>query len=152
MADWMKDVEPHVYQGRIKVPYTWWAGEWGSRFFTELRDNKKIMGTKCPTCSQVFVPPKKNCGQCFSLCDEWVEVGPRGTLVSYTVVNYTESIHPVPAPFANGIIRLEGTENGIPHLIGGIELEQMQTGCQVEPVFKDERKGSILDIQHFQPI
>ena len=28
-----------------------------SRFFSELMDNERIMGTKCPKCSIVFCPP-----------------------------------------------------------------------------------------------
>ena len=42
MSEWMEEVEEMVYPGRIKVPYKWSVGEYGSHFFIELRDNKKI--------------------------------------------------------------------------------------------------------------
>jgi hypothetical protein len=65
MKYWLETVEPLVYESRIKVPYTWSVGEVGSRFLIELRDHKKIYGTKCPKCNTVYLPPEKTCGQCF---------------------------------------------------------------------------------------
>ena len=38
---WKEGVKEIVYRGRISVPYTWTVGEVGSRFFIELKDNKK---------------------------------------------------------------------------------------------------------------
>jgi len=49
MKNWLETVEPLVYESRIKVPYTWSVGEVGSRFLIELRDHKKIYGTRCPS-------------------------------------------------------------------------------------------------------
>jgi len=48
-----------MYPSRIKLPYTWHAGKAGSRFYQELRDNRRIYGTKCPQCSWVYVPPRE---------------------------------------------------------------------------------------------
>jgi len=65
MAEWLKDVEPLTLKGQMAVPYTWWVGETGSRFLISLRDNQKILGTRCKACGTVYVPPRKNCGRCF---------------------------------------------------------------------------------------
>ena len=108
MADWKDEVENIVYPGRIKVPYKWSVGETGSRFLVALRDDKEIWGTKCPSCNKVYVPPLKNCGECFTLTDEWVKVGSTGTLASFTVVHYAHAMQPVETPFAYGLIRLDG--------------------------------------------
>ncbi len=74
MADWLKDVEPLTLKGQIAVPYTWQVGDAGSRFLVALRDDKKILGSKCPGCGTTYVPARKNCGTCFEDIDEWVEV------------------------------------------------------------------------------
>ena len=119
MKDWREQTEEMVHHGRIKVPYRWWVGETGSRFFIALRDEQKILGTRCPKCDRVFVPPRKTCGQCFHPGMEWREVGPGGTLVTYTVPRYEEEIHPRSGGgFAFGIVRLDGADTGFTHLVG----------------------------------
>jgi uncharacterized OB-fold protein len=141
-----------VYESRIKVPYTWSVGEVGSRFLIELRDHKKIYGTRCPKCDRVYLPPKKTCGQCFSNLHEWVEVGPQGTLITYTLVHYESPVMPMKPPFAYGIILLDKANTGLVHLLGELNFDEIQSGVRVEAVFKDERTGDIMDIRYFRPI
>ncbi len=90
MSKRKEPVEELVYQGRIKVPYTWSVGEVGSRFFIELRDNQKIFGKRCPACQKVLVPARKICGTCSKQTEEWVEVGNQGTRTD---------VHRGPLPF-----------------------------------------------------
>jgi len=143
--------EEIVYQGRIKVPYTWSVGEYGSRFFYELKENKKFWATRCPKCKKVFIPPRKTCPDCFVPIEEWLEVGPDGSLVTFTIIRYSAQMHPVPAPLAVGIILLDGADTGLVHLIGGVELEEIRSGMRVKPVFREQGKGNLLDISYFEP-
>jgi uncharacterized OB-fold protein len=152
MKNWLETVEPLVYESRIKVPYTWSVGEVGSRFLIELRDHKKIYGTRCPKCDRVYLPPKKTCGQCFSNLHEWVEVGPQGTLITYTLVYYESPVMPMNPPFAYGIILLDKANTGLVHLLGELNFDEIQSGGRVEAVFKDERTGDIMDIRYFRPV
>ncbi len=152
MKNWLETVEPLVYESRIKVPYTWSVGEVGSRFLTELRDHKKIYGTRCPKCNTVYLPPKKTCGKCFLNLQEWLEVGPQGTLVTYTVVHYETPVMSRKPPFAYGIILLDKANTGLLHLLGEVDIGEIKSGIRVEAVFKDERTADIMDIQYFRPI
>ncbi|MEW6440331.1 MAG: Zn-ribbon domain-containing OB-fold protein [bacterium] len=152
MTSWMDETEDHVHRGRIKVPYTWWVGETGSRFFAALRDDKKILGTCCTRCRMVFVPPRKDCGRCFSRSLEWRELGRQGTLTTYTTPRYQEPLHPMPPPFAFGIIRLDGADTGLTHLVGEFRQGELEAGLRVEAVFRDDRQGNILDIRYFRPV
>ena len=152
VADWLSDVEPMVHHSRIKVPYSWSVGDTGSRFLTEIRDHKRIMGKQCEGCETVFVPPRKMCPRCFRDTGPWIEVGPEGTLVTYTIVRYENTIQPQKAPFAYGIVKLDGSSTGIVHLLGDIDLETLRAGIRMEPVYKEERTGHILDIIHFRPV
>lgn len=152
MKDWLETVEPLVYESRIKVPYTWSVGEVGSRFLTELRDHKKIYGTRCPKCDRVYIPPKKTCSQCFLNLQEWMEVGPQGTLITHTVVHYESPVMPMKPPFAYGIILLDKASTGILHLLGEVNMGEIQSGMRVEVIFKDERIGDIMDIRYFRPV
>lgn len=151
MSDSMPQSEPFLVMGKIDMPYKYSVGRVGSKFLTELRDSKRILGMKCSTCNQVYVPPKSTCPKCFSRLDEWVEVGNQGTLLSYTIVRYRGEIHPLELPFAYGIIQLDGADTGFVHLLGEVDLEAIRIGMRLEAVFREERSGSILDIKYFRP-
>jgi hypothetical protein len=81
-----------------------------------------------------------------------VEVSDRGTVLTYTVVNEANISQPVEPPLIYGIIQLDGADNGFVHMLGGVEAEQLRIGMRVQAVFKEQRKGSILDIRHFKPL
>lgn len=153
MATSKPQAEEIVYKGRIKVPYMWYVGEYGSRFYVELRDNKKIWGTKCSACGMVLVPPRNFCGKCFVPMTEWVELKDTGTLETFTVVHYAEpALQPLEPPFAYGIIRLDGADTGFVHLIYDTDLSALKAGMRVQAVFKEERQGNLLDIQYFRAV
>ena len=54
MGDYWRDAETMIQTGRIKVPYTWQAGETASYYFSQLRDEKKIWGKRCSKCRKVL--------------------------------------------------------------------------------------------------
>jgi len=146
--------QAHVVEGRFRLPYRNYAGKIGSRFLVELRDNQRIMGIKCPKCGIVYVPPKSVCPKCFSELGEWVEVSNKGTLETYTIVDYTYSpdYQPRDIPYAIGLIKLDGADTGLCHILGEVDLTKLKVGLRVQGVFKEKREGSILDIEYFKPI
>jgi uncharacterized OB-fold protein len=75
-----------------------------------------------------------------------------GTVESFTVVRYTHEMHPVKAPLAYALIRLDGADGALLHLIGGIDPDRLKVGMRVKAVFAEQREGSILDIRHFEPM
>jgi len=152
MGDYWSDAENMVHAGRIKVPYTWQAGETASHYFTRLRDEKKILGKHCPKCDKVLVPPRKNCPFCTVLTDKWVELSGQGAVDTFTIVRRDEPIQRMKPPFAYALIKLDGADTGFLHVLGEVDLESIQEGMRVEAVFAEERIGSPLDIAYFRPI
>jgi uncharacterized OB-fold protein len=148
----LEDSDAYIYEGQIYIPNTYTAGALGTRVLSRLRDKKSIMGMRCPTCNRVYVPARSTCKDCFSQLDELVEVGDKGTTLTYTVVNEANSCQPVETPLIYGIIQLDGADNGFVHMLGGVEAEELSIGMRVQAVFKGERKGSILDIKYFKPL
>jgi uncharacterized OB-fold protein len=141
-----------IYHGHIKMPYNWSVGETGSRFFTELRDRKQIWGTRCPSCETVFLPPRNNCPRCMVQIKEWREIEPRGNLITHTVVNYDSPVLPkVEGPVIYGVIKLDGADTALVHLLGEVKPEDIRSGMRVEAVFSQETKGNIHDIAYFKP-
>ena len=127
------------------------TGAIGTKFLSEIRDNKKIFGIKCPSCSKVYIPPKTHCPACFAKMTEWVELSGKGSLTSYTIVYYKEPYMVKEPPFAYGVIQMDGADTGWVHFLGQVDLDKIKIGMRLEPVFKTEREGSILDIDHFKP-
>jgi hypothetical protein len=141
-----------IYHGHIKMPYNWSVGETGSRFFAELRDHQKIWGTKCPDCGTVFLPPRKNCPVCMVQIKEWVEIEPKGTLETYTAVSYYSPVlPPAKGQLIYGIVKLDGADTGLVHLLGEVDPEDIQIGMRVEAVFNQNPQGNIHDIAYFKP-
>jgi len=130
----------------------YWAGKMGSRFYTALRDKKKILGSPCKACNKVFWPPRSTCTYCFSELKDVVEIGPLGTIETFTLVTYTEPIHPCTAPLIYAVIKLDGADTGLAHLIDEVDFGKVHIGMRVRPVFSKDRKGNILDIKYFKPI
>jgi hypothetical protein len=152
MEKWLEGLEPVVVHQDLKVPYRYSMGATASRFFIEIRDNRKILGIRCPRCNVVFVPPRTTCGRCFSQLHEWVEVGNQGTLETYTRVRYSTPVQPAGAPFYYGIIKLDGADTGLAHMVGELTGKEPRIGMRVQAVFREERKGNMLDISYFKPV
>jgi uncharacterized OB-fold protein len=150
----LEGMDVWIYHGQIYIPNTYSAGAVGSRFLIELRDNKKIMGTRCPTCNLVYVPARSVCRDCFGELSEWVEVSQKGTLLTYTVAHQSNPIQPVSTPIVYGIVQLDGADTGFVHMLGEVDPEQLKVGTKVKAVFKvkKERQGNILDIKYFKPL
>ncbi len=151
MSDWKEKVETLTLKGQIAVPYTWWVGTTGSRFLISLRDEKKILGNRCAACNRVYVPPRRNCGRCFNEIEEWMELGSEGAIVSHTVVRFPFKVQPCEPPFAYALIKLEGADVSIVHVIKE-ELDRLATGARVRARFREDRSGHILDIDCFEII
>ncbi len=136
-----------------KITYHYAAGYYGSRFFKELKENKKIYGVKCPSCQKVWVPPRISCPECLEEMNNWVEVGPRGTLIGGTAINHA---FPDPitgelrkTPYGYGLIQLDGASVNWAFYLKESDGAKMKPGMRLEPVFAEERKGDLSDILHF---
>lgn len=149
-----KSYQPFEVDQHITAMSRYYAGRIGSKFFMALRDDKKILGIKCPKCGRVYWPPRQTCGPCFYNMSEadMLELGPGGVVVSFTKVEYDEPVIPRKAPFIYALIRLDGADTAMAHFIEIKEGVTMGIGLNVEAVFAEERKGNILDISHFRPV
>lgn len=137
--------------GHMEADYRYTLGVVGERFFKEIKENARIMGTKCPKCGVVFVPPRLYCERCFTKLEEWVEVGKKGEVYTYTIVTIDVNGKKLEKPQVYAFIKFNGVQGGLIHRIG--EVEKVYIGMKVEAVFKpySERKGSINDIAYFKP-
>ena len=141
-----------VVEVRMALPYQYFAGTVGSKFLVELRDEKKILGMKCEKCNKVFIPPRATCERCFSdLKDNWVEISDTGVVTGFTVIRYKEPYQPKEPPYVLALIKLDGADTPLAHLLECGDAANATVGMKVKAVFAEERIGSVLDISHFEP-
>ena len=140
--------------GKVDIEYRWVYGKALTRFYTGLKNEEKIFGTRCPECKKIQVPPKIYCGICFVECTEYIEVPRTGVLESFTTVHLEYPGQPRKPPYTYGYIKLDGTNTHLYHLVDGLKVDDIRTGLRVEAVWKprEQRAGTLYDIEYFQPI
>lgn len=139
--------------GDMEADYIYTLGIAGERFFKEIKENERIMGAKCPRCNIVTIPPRMYCEKCFTKLGEWVDVGTRGTIHTFTAATIDVDGTKFKAPVIYALIKFKGACGGLIHKIGETTLEKVKIGMKVKAVFKPsfERKASINDIKYFKP-
>lgn len=114
----------------------------------------RIIGHRCPSCGEVFVPGKGFCPLCLTAtgqADE-VEVQDRGVVTGFTVVT------PIPyhgqretEPFAYATVRLDGASSVLAGQEAGqnilhIPHDQIRVGMRVKAVWKPQPERNMDDI------
>ncbi len=153
MKDGFDATDCYTIDGKLALPYTYFAGRVGSKFITTIRDKKKIMGIKCNKCSVVYVPPRQNCDVCLEdISKNWVDLKNVGEITNFTIVRYEDKHLPKKPPFVLAMIKLEGADTSLVHIVEGVDLDRIKTGMKVQAVFAKETTNTILDIDHFEPV
>lgn len=141
-----------IIKGKLALPYQYFAGRTGSKFLKTLRDEKTILGIKCEKCNKVFVPPRSVCEYHIEeKCTEWVKLPGTGVIDGFTVVRYEEPYQPVKPPYIMALIKLDGADSSLTHIVKGVEFDKMKIGLKVKAVFAKETTSTIMDIDHFEP-
>jgi hypothetical protein len=143
-----------AWRGDIPIRSRYTMGVAGERFFREIKDHARIMGTYCEACDMVYVPATMFCERCFAQLDEWLEVPNFGTVFTYTLLSRDLDDQTIDPPAILAYVKLDGTDGGLVHYLGEVDPEDVFIDMEVEAVFKDaaEREGSILDIKYFRPV
>lgn len=119
------------------------------RFFTGLRD-RKIVGSKTRA-GRVLVPPMEYDPETAEAIDSIVEVGPNGVVKTWAWVCEPMRNHPLAHPFAFALIKLDGADSAMMHAVDAGDESRMATGMRVSPRWAAEPRGSILDLECFEP-
>ena len=144
--------EPAPLSGAHTLEYTYKrsVGPVLGRFFGGLRDGR-IEGVKTAA-GRVLCPPLEHdpeTGE--ATTDDWVEVGPGGTVTTWAWIAEPRDQHPLDRPFAFALVQLDGADTGLLHAVDAGEEGRMRTGMRVRARFADERTGCIQDIACFEP-
>lgn len=142
-----------IVTNTLEFPYQRSLGPVIGAFFAGLRDGR-ITGVRTKS-GQVLVPPLEydpNTGEAVEPTP--VEVGPEGTISSWTWVAEPTEHHPLDRPFAFALIRLDGADTDLTHVVDASGPEGIATGARVRPRWRpeDERHARIDAIEAFEII
>jgi uncharacterized protein len=137
----------------IEFDYTRSLGPVLSQFMTALA-GRRILGARGAD-GRVHAPPFEYDPVSSEPPGELTEVGPEGTVVSWSWMPEPLEGQPLAGPFAWALIRLDGADTAMLHAVdAGPEMGAaavMRTGLRVRPRWAASRVGSIRDIACFEP-
>ncbi len=136
-------------ESTIKFPYKRSLGPVIGAFMNGLAD-QRFLGIRSG--DRVLCPPLEwdpDTGQ--ELGRDLVEVGPAGTVESWTWVSRPTEQHPLDHPFAFAMVRLDGADTSLVHVVDTGSIDAMSTGMRVAPRWRSERVGHITDVEAFVP-
>lgn len=142
------------WEGDFPVRHRYTPGVAGDVFFTALRDRGVLLGSRCESCAMTYVPARVFCERCFAELTADVEVGPQGTLVSFTIAFVGADGLPLPEPVTLGLVRLDGADAVLLHRVLDTGEEPLEIGQRLEVVVEEraDRTGSIWDVRGFRPL
>ena len=139
------DIVAQQYEDTTKLHY----------FYTALRDENKLVTTKCKACGHIPWPPRTLCPECLSDDYEWVDMPKTGTIASWTAAY--AGMPPELQSRAPIVYALVDFENGLrmPTAILELPPEEGKTGMEVELVVGDvqpDQQGRRRVAPYFKPV
>lgn len=142
-------VEPMPAEVVMEFPYKHSTGETIGRFLAGLQEQRTIWGQRVAGLG-VTVPPLGYSEMDASEAGAWVAVASTGTVTAVAgVARPLEALHPSDAPFAFVLVRLDGADTALAHVVTEGH-ERVRVGSRVEAVWAEERTGTIRDIARFR--
>jgi uncharacterized OB-fold protein len=135
--------------------YTRSVGPVVGRFLTGLRDGR-IEGVRLAD-GRVLVPPTEYDPTTSDAIapegDHWVTLGPAGRVESFTwVAEPRAGKHPLTKPFAFALIRPDGADTSMLHVVDCGSADGIVVGSRVAPRWRAERTGHVTDIEAWVPL
>ncbi len=134
----------------IGFDYTRSLGPVLGRFMAALAEGR-ILGTRASD-GTVHAPPFEYDPVTFQPPTDFVEVGPEGTVVTWSWMPEPFEGQPLERAFAWALIRLVGADTTMLHAVDAGAASGMRTGMRVRARWAAARTGSITDIACFDAV
>ena len=140
--------------GNMGITSQYTAGIAGETFLRALKDREEILGSYCNKCKKAFLPQRLFCERCLSRLTETRMAPHEGILETFTIAHLDLEETRLEPPKTVGFVQFKGFEGGLIHYILSSNEKKLKVGSRVKAVFlpSSQRKGSILDIAHFETI
>ncbi|TFG11244.1 MAG: Zn-ribbon domain-containing OB-fold protein [Promethearchaeota archaeon] len=100
--------------------------------YLEYLSNKKLMGSKCKKCGQLYAPPRKLCIKCNTANMEWMEFSGNGEVAAFSCIGvgtkfFADKGYSIRKPYCFSVIKLSEGPMISGQLIGINEIEVQKT-------------------------
>jgi uncharacterized OB-fold protein len=133
----------------IEFDYTRSLGPVLSEFMTALA-GRRILGARGAD-GRVHAPPFEYDPVTAGPPGELTEVGPEGTVLTWSWMPRPLEGQPLGEPFAWALIRLDGADTAMLHAVDAGSASAMRSGMRVRARWAENPVGSIRDIACFEP-
>ncbi len=146
--DMITDIKTPVY-----LQYNFTAGKSPARFLSQIKQGI-LTGQRCPSCQNVYCPPRGSCAACGVATEEEVVLSGKATVQSFTIVAIPIPGNPIKPPFVIANLVADGANISFIHLMSDCVNEEVHMGQRVEAVWKPrEEWGYAMDnIKYFKPL
>ncbi len=131
--------------------YTHTLGKY-SRFFLEL-ENRRLLGTRCPSCAHVYAPPRPLCPHCLQPTT-WIELAGTGVVKTFSVLHFSPGsnadVAALQTPYVFAYILLDGASTLFPHVLR-CAPERAELGMRVRVEFTAEPVEHPIHLMYFVP-
>jgi len=150
-----RTTDPRKYrhwEGNLEADYIYTSGVAGERFFVALRDEGRILASRCTACKLDYLPPRMFCEDCFAELTEFVDVPREGRVAAVTVANLDRTGARLDRPELWAFVTFEGIRGGFVHRLLAA-VDKVHVGAKVRAKLKarSARRGEITDIEGFEP-
>lgn len=145
----MSDVKPLAAKHVLEFDYTRSLGPTLAAFFEGLAQ-RKIVGAKTAD-GRVIVPPTPHDPDTGDDTVGLVDLPGSGVVTTWAWVSKPRPRHPLQSPFAWALVRIDGADTAMLHAVDAGDESKMSSGMQVKARWAAEPKGSILDLECFEP-
>ena len=150
----LRDVEQvRSVRTPAELVFTYTPGGASSRYLKGIAQ-RKILGERAAVPgAKVYVPPRGADPQLGKPTTEQVELAHVGTVTSFCVVNVSFYGGTQEIPYVTGLIKLDGSDLPIMHLIQECPVDEVRPGMRVEAVWVDDAElGPTMEsIKWFRP-
>lgn len=127
---------------------------------------KKIIGSLCPGCGKIIVPPRNICGRCHRKMDERMVVSDVGTVTCFVISapvikgkTKVMGMDPVEMGLvAEGervisvYVKFDGADSNIDTELINCKPEEVRVGMRVKAVWAKEPQGKLSDLEAVEPL
>ena len=137
----------------VYMQYNFTAGSATARFLSAIKQGQ-LVGQRCPTCGNVYAPPRGSCAMCGVATEEDVPLSDKATVESFTIVYLPIPGNPIKPPYVIANLVPDGSNISFIHLISECNNDDVHIGQRVEAVWKPEAEWgyAMENISYFKPI
>ena len=141
------------WEGNMEADYIYTSGVAGERFFVALRDQGKMLASRCAACGLDYLPARLFCEDCFAELTEFVDVPQEGRVAALTVAHLDREGVRLSRPQVWAFVTFQGIRGGLVHRLL-VPPGRAHVGLVVRPKLKarEDRVGAITDIEGFEPV